>query len=162
MPWRLDVYFSSVFRPMAGKFPKTRNFRYWEIQVKQRLESFRIFFQPELWIYHMVDGQTNNTPEEGMRCIYCSRSLVVTIILRAGRSISSQSSSNFQKHKTTISQHALEFHNCFKVFEKRKHLIQDVKTVLSVKPVIHEMPGCFVIPCYFLERCEAHLNFDER
>ena len=50
----------------------------------------------------MVDGQTNDNPEEGMKFIYC-RSLVVTSILRCGRSISSQSSSSFQKTKNNIS-----------------------------------------------------------
>ena len=54
----------------------------------------------------------------------------------------------------------LNFTICFQAFEKRKHLIQDVKTMLSVKPVIHEMPACFTIS--FLERCDTYLNFDER
>lgn len=107
----------------------------------------------------MVDGQTNNNPEEGMKFIYC-RSLVVTSILRCGRSISSQSSSSFQKTKKQYLNMLLNFTICFQVFEKRKHLIQDVKTMLSVKPVIHEMPACFMIS--FLERCGTYLNFDER
>ena len=146
---------SYVFRPMAGKFPETRHFRYWQVQAAAG--KLRVVLPPgtmnlQAWLMKPATLQK--------RAWDLHRSLVVTSILRCGRSISSQSSSSPQKIKQ-VSQHALEIHHLFSGIQKTEAPLYTMsKRWLSVKPVIHEMPACFMIS--FLERCDTYLNFDER
>lgn len=97
---------------MAGKFPETRHFRYWQVQAAAG--KLRVVLPPgtmnlQAWLMKPATLQK--------RAWDLHRSLVVTSILRCGRSISSQSSSSPQKIKQ-VSQHALEIHHLFSGIQK--------------------------------------------